>query len=51
MRCEKAIDYEKTKLIMNEEFKLLFYIKKKWMKSLSYHLCNFFYAFQLDFRQ
>ena len=29
MRCEKAIDYEKTKLIMNEEFKLLLYKKKK----------------------
>ena len=29
MRCEKAIDYEKTKLIMNEEFKLL--LKKKKM--------------------
>ena len=31
MRCEKAIDYEKTKLIMNEEFKLLLYKKKKKM--------------------
>ena len=52
MRCEKAIDYEKTKLIMNEEFKLLLYEKKKKrMKSLSYHLCNFFCAFQLDLRQ
>ena len=41
---------------MNEEFKLLLNQKKKKkkknrMKSLSYHLCNFFWAFQLDFRQ
>ena len=40
---------------MNEEFKLLLNQKmkkkKNRMKSLSYHLCNFFCAFQLDFRQ
>ena len=43
---------------MNEEFKLLLNQKKKKkkkkknrMKRLSYHLCNFFCAFQLDFRQ
>ena len=53
---------EKKNPIMNEEFKLLLkkkiiiiIIKKKkkqWMKSLSYHLCKFFFcAFQLDLRQ
>ena len=45
MRCEKAIDYEKTKLIMKEEFKLLLYNKKKKkneefkLSSMQFFLC------------
>ena len=44
MRCEKAIDYEKTKLIMNEEFKLLLYKKKKMNEEFKLSHMQFFFV-------